>query len=459
MAEIEIKEHFNRIAAVFDKWKSRNPYYHKQIKRFYVSAIPKRKRILEIGCATGDLLASLEPEYGLGIDISEKMIEIARRKYPGLNFTVSDIKVLNVNDKFDYIVLSNLLEYITDCWDFFFDLKKFLSDDTKVIITNVNPLWEPVMYLGMKLKLKTPDIQRNYITKRDIINMLTLCDYDIIEDGFRMLIPKRIFLVSDFFNKLFSRMPGISNLCCTQYIIARDMPRNLHTQEFSCSVIVPCFNEVDNIRICIERIPRIGKFTEVIVVDDGSSDGTAKVVKEMMVKNKDLLLVSHPVNCGKAAAIKTGFENAKGDIVVILDADMAVPPEEIPRFFFAIAEGKAEFVNGTRMVYPMEKGAMRFLNFLGNKIFGMLLSILIGQRNTDTLCGTKALLRKYCNYINVNSSWGDFDILFGAAKLKLKTVEMPVHYKKREAGNSKMRAIRDGFSLFKICWKWFNELA
>lgn len=459
MVEIKTKEHFNRIAPTFDKWKSRNSYYHGQIKRFYVSVIPKGKRILEIGCATGDLLASLEPEYGLGIDISEKMIDIAREKYPWLNFVVADIGALNVNDKFDYIILSNLLEYITDCWDFFCKLKKFLSDETKVIITNINPLWEPVMYLGRKLKLKTPDIQRNYITKRDIINMLTLCDYDIIEDGFRILIPKRIFLVSDFFNKLFSRMPGINNLCCTQYIIARDMPRDLRLQEFSCSVIIPCFNEVGNIKKCIERIPCMGKFTEVIVVDDGSSDSTGKIVKEMMEENKNLLLVSHPVNRGKASTIKTGFENAKGDIVIILDADMAVPPEEIPRFFSAIAEGKAEFVNGTRMVYPMEKGAMRFLNFLGNKIFGMILSILIGQRNTDTLCGTKALLRKHCKYINVDSSWGDFDILFGAAKLKLKTVEMPVHYKKREAGNSKMRAIRDGFALLKICWRWFNELA
>lgn len=459
MVEIKEKEHFNRIAPEFDKWKSRNSYYHGQIKRFHVSAIPKGKRIIEIGCATGDLLASLEPEYGLGIDISENMIRIAQQKYPRLNFAVSDISALSVDYKFDYIILSNLLEYIHDCWDFFHKLKKFCSEDTRVVITTVNPLWEPIMYLGTKLKLRTPDIQRNYITKRDVINMLTLCDYDIIEDGFRMLIPKRIPLVSGFLNKLFSRIPGVSNFCCVQYIIARDRPRNLKAQESSCSVIVPCFNESENIKECILRIPQMGKFTEIIVVDDGSSDGTYSIVNEVAQINNLVSLVRHPVNRGKASAIKTGFEHSRGDIVVILDADMAVSPEELPKFFYSIACGNAEFVNGTRMVYPMEKGAMRFFNFLGNKIFGMILSLLVGQRNTDTLCGTKAVLRKYYSYINFNSRWGDFDLLFGAAKLKLKTVEMPVHYKKRIAGRSKMKALKDGFLFLKVCWQWFNELA
>ncbi len=459
MAEINTKEHFNRIAPAFDKWKSRNSYYHNQIKRFHASSIPKRKRILEIGCATGSLLASLEPEYGLGIDISEKMIEIARGKYPWLNFAVSDIGTLNIDGKFDYVILSNLLEYIPDCLDFFQKIKRFCSHNARVVITNVNPLWEPIMYLSTKLKLRTPDIQRNYITKRDVINMLTLCDYDIIEDGFRMLIPKRVFLVSGFLNKLFSRIPGVSNFCCMQYIIAWERPRILQAPEPSCSVIVPCFNELANIRECIARIPRMGKFTEIIVVDDGSSDGTGDIVSEIARKNNEVSLVRHPVNRGKALAIKTGFENAKGDIVIILDADMAVPPEELPKFFYAIANGNAEFVNGTRMIYPMEKGAMRFFNFLGNKMFGMILSILVGQRNTDTLCGTKAMLRKYYEYINIDSRWGDFDLLFGAAKLKLKTVEMPVHYKRRIAGRSKMKAVKDGFLFLKVCWQWFNELA
>lgn len=459
MEKFEVKEHFNRIARTFDKWKSKNSYYHDQLKRFYALTIPKGKKIFEIGCSTGDLLSYLEPSYGFGIDIAESMIEIAKEKYPWLNFAVADIDTLNTDNKFDYVILSNLIEYVSDCCGFFRILRKILSDDTKVIITNVNPLWEPVMALGIKLKLKTPDIQRNYITKKDLINMLALCDYDIIEDGFRIIFPQKFFWISDFINKLFSRIPGINNLCCLQYIIIRDRPKISHAKELSCSVIVPCFNESENIKRCIERIPQMGKFTQIIVVDDGSTDGTADIVRELIERNKDVLLISHPLNLGKAAAIKTGFENAEGDIVIILDADMAVPPEELPQLFFAIAEGKAEFVNGTRMVYPMEKGAMRFLNFLGNKMFGIILSLLTGQRNTDTLCGTKAILRKYYKYIDINSSWGDFDLLFAAAKLKLKTVEMPVHYRRRTAGSSKMRTIRVAFSLLKVCWRWFNELA
>jgi SAM-dependent methyltransferase/CTP:molybdopterin cytidylyltransferase MocA len=458
MNETDKKEHFNRIAPVFDQWKSRNGYYHEQIKRFYSSVIPKGKRVLEIGCATGDLLACVDPEYGLGIDISDTMVEIAREKYPQLNFAVADIDTLSAGQGFDYIILSNLLEYIHDCWDFFRKLKKFMSKDTKIVIIAVNPLWEPLMYLGAALRIKTPDVQRNYITKKDLITMLLLCDCDIVEDGFRVIFPLKLFFISDFINKLFFRIPVINNLCCTQYIIFRDKPKLSCAEDLSCSVIVPCFNEAGNIRKCIERIPQMGTFTQIIVVDDGSTDGTADAVKELMEKRKDVSVLAHPFNQGKAVAIKTGFEHARGDIVIILDADMSVPPEELPRFFYAIAEGKAEFVNGTRMVYPMEKGAMRFVNFLGNKMFGILLSLLSGQRNTDTLCGTKALMRKYCRYITIHSAWGDFDLLFAAAKLKLKTVEMPVHYKKRATGYSKMKAVKESLSLLKICWRWFNEL-
>ena len=459
MNEIERKEHFNRIAPDFDKWKSKNRYYHEQIKRFYISIIPKNEKILQIGCATGDLLSHLEPEYGLGIDIAEKMIELARVKYPGLNFDVADVDNLNTNVQFDYIILANLIDYVSDCWDFFRKLRKLLSTETKVIITNVNPLWEPLMNLGVKLKLKTPDIPQNYITKKDLINLLSLCDYDVIEGGFRTFLPKKIFLVSNFLNRLFSRIPVVNNLCCTQYVIVRNKPSVARPENISCSVIIPCFNERENIQECIERIPQMGKFTQIIVVDDGSNDGTGEIVKNIMETNKDVVLVAHPVNRGKAMAIKTGFQNAGGDIVIILDADMTVAPEELPKFFLVIVEGKAEFVNGTRMIYPMEKGAMRFLNFLGNKMFGIILSLLTGQRNTDTLCGTKAMLRKYFKHIDIGSSWGDFDLLFGAAKLKLKTVEMPVHYKRRTAGRSKMRAIRDGFLLLKVCWQWFKGLA
>ncbi|MDD4979831.1 MAG: glycosyltransferase [Candidatus Omnitrophica bacterium] len=457
MNKLIVKEYFNKIAPSYDKHRKRYAYYHRTIQRFYSSIIPQGKGILEIGCATGDLLSALMPTRGFGIDISEEMICLAKEKHAELMFQVADISGLRGCDKFDYIVLSNLLDYSDDIIDLFSTLKLYLKPDSKIIITTVNPLWQPIIKLLEILRLKESDKIRNFVTNRDVINMLNLLDYDIIEAGYRLLLPFYIPFFSYLANKIFSRVPGINNLCSLQFIVAKP---KIAYKDLSCSIVVPCFNEVENIKECIESIPRLVPNTEIIVVDDGSTDGTAKVVEQLKRSSGHTIkLLSYKPNQGKGIALERGFKECGGDVIIILDADMSVSPVELHRFIEPITRGRAEFINGTRMVYPIEEGAMSFLRFIGNKIFGIILSIMIGQRNTDVLCGTKSLLRSYIPYIKMGRcKWGDFDLLFGASKLKMKIIEMPIHYKARIAGKSKMKLFKDTLYFLKASWRGFNDL-
>lgn len=226
--------------------------------------------------------------------------------------------------------------------------------------------------------------------------------------------------------------------------------KNRGKQSYSCSVIIPCYNEAENIQEAVERVPQITEFTEIIVVDDGSIDDTAEIVTNLMADRDNLKLISYSPNRGKGPAVRAGFDAASGDVLMILDADMTVPPEHLQKFYNPIAEGRADFVNGTRFVASMEDKAMRKLNWFGNKMFALLFSWLLGQKLTDTLCGTKALLRSTYQNIDMNHCrWGDFDLLIGAAKLDLKVVEVPIAYKRRLAGESHMKPFKHGLLFFR----------
>ena len=447
-----VRDHYNSIARDYDQYKRRNNYYYSFLKRFISAIIPEDSKVLEIGCATGELLDYVRPKYGLGIDIAENMVSQAKIKSPHLHFICSDIENLSVSEKFEYIIVSNLLDYLPDLWIFFSELKKFTTSDSKIIINTINPLWEGLMRLGSKIGLRTPDCTRNFVTNNDVLNLLYLQDYNIIEKGYRLIIPKNIPFISSFMNAVIAKIPVINNLCFVQYIIAK--PKSESIKKMSCSVVIPCLNEEENIVECVKRVPQMGEFTETIVVDDGSTDKTSEVVQKHFAGLPNIKLITFPSNRGKVWAVKAGFDSAKGDVLMILDADMTVPPEELVKFFKPLQEKKAEFVNGSRMLYPMEQNAMKMLNYLGNKFFGILLSLIMGQRNTDTLCGTKAMLKKHYQHMRVGfDPWGDFDFLFESARMKLKTVEMPIHYASRVGGESKMKTFSHTWNLIKACYR------
>jgi hypothetical protein len=309
--------------------------------------------------------------------------------------------------------------------------------------------------LASKLGLRFPESPRNFITNKDICSVLYLQGFDIVEDGFTLPVPKRIPVIGTLLNAVVPEVPILCFVSSVQYIAAR--PR-VARPPLSCSVVIPCHNEAGNIQECLRRVPQMGSWTEIVVVDDGSTDETREKVKEIMGHDSRVRLIVLEKNQGKASAVRAGFEAAKGDVLMILDADMAVTPEELVKFLVPLQEGTADFVNGTRLVYPMQGKAMKVANFIGNKGFCFLASKVIRQRVSDTLCGTKVFFKR--DYLRMPlggvERWGDFDLLFGAARLKLRILEIPVHYTERRAGKSKMRVMVDGWYFLWAClsgWK------
>lgn len=446
-----VRNHFNKYASTYDYWKNKAWVYHDEVKLLYKENVSPNKQVLEIGCGTGDILASVNPKIGVGVDISGEMIKLARRRHSELVFKKQDASDLNLKQKFDYIILSDVIDYLPDIYNTMKKVAEVCKRNSRVIISTTNPLWEPVLKLAEKIGQKMPDGPRNWLPHQDLINILELSGFRVEKANFRVLLPKHIPIFSNLLNRSIENLGLLRHFGVIQYFVLKKIPPT-HTANLSCSVIIPAFNEQDNLEACVHRIPKIAQETEVIIVNDGSTDKTEEVAKQLAKKHRRVRQITYYPNRGKVWAVKEGFDSAKGDVIMILDADMAVPPEELIYFYQLLAKNIADFINGTRMVYPMENQAMRYLNLWGNRVFSAIFSWILTQRVTDTLCGTKALLKK--DYLKIKMGtepWGDFDLLFGAAKQKLKIAEFPVHYKRRVAGESKMRTIQHGFMLLKMC--------
>ena len=459
MSKEVIKEYFEHVAPDWEHWQKRNSFYHATISNLIAGMIPPSSRVLELGCGLGDLLASLNPSSGIGLNVAQGLTDRASQKHPRLEFHTSDVDSAGLPRSFEpqYIVMTNMLDYVHDIWDVMGSLKPAVHEHTLLIITTNNPLWAPLLRLASNLKLRFPESPRNFITNRDICSVLHLQGFDIVEEGLTLPVPKRIPVLGDLINAIVPEVPVLRFVSSLQYIAAR--PR-IPRPPLSCSVVIPCHNEADNIQECLRRVPNIGTRTEIVVVDDGSTDDTCQRVKEVMAADSRVRLIVLEKNQGKASAVRAGFEAAEGDVLMILDADMAVTPEELPKFLTPLQDGTADLVNGTRLIYPMHGKAMKVANFLGNKGFCFLASKVIRQRVSDTLCGTKAFLKRDFVRMPISGTehWGDFDLLFGAARLKLRILEIPVHYTERRAGKSKMRAMIEGWSFLWSCLTGWRSL-
>jgi SAM-dependent methyltransferase len=466
MDKIKIKNFFDEWVESRDSWLKKNHYYHKDLLNLFSFNISENSSIIEIGCATGELLNKLKPARGLGIDISSKAIELSKNKFPHLDFMVDDIENLKLNIKFDYVIMQDLLGDLTDVWQAFRNLKKLTTPETRIIISYYNHLWEPLILLAEFLGFKKKLLHQNWLSLADIENLLYLNDYEVIKKGHRFLMPFHIPFVSAFINKCAINTPFIRNLCMTKFLVAKEIAAKPQNDNPSASVIVATRNEKGNIEELITRMPDMGKHTEIIFIDGNSEDGTADKVNEMISKypKKDIKLILQGGAFGKGDALRKGFDIAKGDILMVLDSDLTVMSEDMQKFYLAIAEGKGEFINGSRLVYPMEKEAMRTLNMLGNKFFSMVFTWTLEQRITDTLCANKVISKK--NYLKLKEGrkffgdfdpFGDYDLLFGASKLNLKIVEMPISYKERSYGSTKISRFRHGLLLLKMSFIAFKK--
>lgn len=458
MNKTTIRNYFNSIAGQRGKWKKRNAYYNKSLERYFSFIIPVDSRVLEIGCGTGELLNAVAPSYGVGIDFAENMIAIAKEKFPHLHFQVDDFENLQFDEKFDYVILSDLTMSMWDVQAGFEKLKKVCHSRTRIVISNYNYLWEPLLKLAETVGLKLKQPNQNWLSTQDVRNLLQLEGFDVIKTEKKLLCPFYIPLLSTFFNRFVANLPLVNQLNLVNLMVARPYSEQ-KDKEYSVSIIVPARNEKGNIENAIKRLPAFGASQEFVFIEGHSADNTYEEVLRVQEKYKDKnIKVLIQSGKGKGNAVREGFEVATGEILFILDADLTTPPEEMPKFYEALKKGRGEFINGCRLVYPMEKQAMRLLNLIANKSFGVLFSYLLGQRLKDTLCGTKVLFKKDYEIIKHNRKYfgdfdpfGDFDLLFGAAKLNLKMVEIIVRYKDRQYGTTQISRFKHGWLLIKMC--------
>jgi ubiquinone/menaquinone biosynthesis C-methylase UbiE len=435
-AREERRATYDRFADERERWQQKNGAYYRAIERLARFVIPRGASVLEIGCGTGDLLAALEPKVGVGIDLSPRLVERGKQKHPELELHVGDAETLDLaaleGRTFEYIVVSDVVGQLSDVWAAFRALRRLCTARTRILVTYYNFVWEPFLKLGEKLGMKMPIPQQNWLGMQDLQNLLYLNHFDVIRSGTAQLLPVEVPFLSTVANRYLAQAPGLRHLALTQFFVCRLAAGGgpIPSRDLSCSVIVPCKNERGNVDDIVARTPDLGRGTELIFVDGNSDDGTVEAIQSHIDRKTrpNLRLIHQGDGKGKGDAVRKGFAQATGDVLFILDADLTVPPEDLPKFYLAIAEGRAEFVNGSRLAYPMEGEAMRLLNSMGNKAFGLALSATLEQRLKDTLCGTKVMYRKDYERLAAGrhffgnfDPFGDFDLLFGAATARAPT--------------------------------------
>lgn len=434
-------------------------YYHSRLEDIYRLNIPPKAKVLELGCGCGDLLASLKPSIGVGVDFSGEMIELARSRYPDLVFYQQDAQQLELDEKFDFIILSDLINDVEDVQGVFEVVKAHSDSDTRIIINFYSHLWSAPLSLAQGLGWATPTLLQNWLDLSDVRGLMDLAGLEPIRSTKEILWPIKTPVLDSLFNRYLVRLWPFKYLALTNFMVARVKPENLQVDEsLSVSIVCAARNEEGHIEEIIKRTPELGRHTELIFVEGNSTDDTYNKIESEIARNpdRDLSLYKQPGK-GKGDAVRCGFQHATGDILMILDADMTVPPEDLTRFYNAIASGNGEYINGVRLVYPMEEEAMRFLNIMGNKFFSFAFSWLLGQPIKDCLCGTKVLTRENYQRIATNRSYfgdfdpfGDFDLIFGAAKINLKFIDLPIRYKERRYGETNIDRWSHGWLLLKM---------
>ncbi|WP_235934232.1 glycosyltransferase [Sunxiuqinia indica] len=460
----DLKEYFDAAADSRIRYRKSKSYYWDNITDYCNFFISSTSSVLEVGCGTGELLAKINGNEKTGIDFSERMISEARSQFPSLEFICMAAEDITLNRQYDVIILSNLVGYLPDIQQVFEQLHRVCHCNTKIIVTYYSAFWEPFIKFAELIGIKRRGPKQSWISSKDLSNLLYLADFETYKQNTSMIFPFYVPLISTFLNKFISRLPIFNWFALNQYTFAQpfiEIDEEEVKRKYSTSVLIPARNESGNIENAILRMPDFGKHIEIIFVEGNSTDDTWERIQEIKRKYRDsfdIKILQQPGK-GKGDAVRAGYSIASGDILMILDADLTVPPEQLPKFYSALAQNKGGFINGTRLIYPMEKNAMRFLNTLGNKFFSLAFSWLLEQPIKDTLCGTKVMFRE--DYLNLAANrsyfgdfdpFGDFDLLFGAYKLNLKIIDMPIRYQERIYGDTNISRFKHGLLLLKMWW-------
>lgn len=453
-------EYFKKASDGWQKYRQRRSYYWDSITEYCNYYIHPQQSIIEIGCGSGEFIGKVNGSKKVGIDFCEELIAQAKQKYSDVEFFCMRAENIEEMGKFDVVVMSNLVGFLDDIELVLEQIKKLCHEKTRIIITSYSRLWEPMIGFAEAIGIKRKTPQQNWLSKKDLVNLLYLTGFETYRTNSSMLIPFNIPIISTLFNRILSHLPVFSFFALNNYIFARPMPREDNWEnKYSVSVVVPARNESGNIRAAIERIPEMGNHTEIIFVEGNSTDDTWETIEKTKEKydgKRDIKIMKQDGK-GKGDAVRKGYAAATGDVLMILDADLTVPPEDLPKFYNAIATGKGEFINGVRLVYPMEKEAMRTLNTIGNHFFSRLFSWILESSIKDTLCGTKVMMRTDWQRLTEGRKFfgdfdpfGDFDMLFGAHKLNLKMIDLPIRYRERTYGSTNISRFKHGLLLLKM---------
>jgi len=453
------QEYFRASAFAAPAHPAARDFLERDLRETLARWIPRDASVLDVGCGTGELLASLPNPVRVGFASSPEVAAEARRRHPGLTVEAVDLEALPDGERFDAVICNRICHSVADIRALLASLRERISEHGRLFLIVYNVLWELPARLAELTGFKLPAPTSNWLSHSDFQNLFAITGLEAVRFDDRMLVPGEVPGVAPLCNRYLGKLPGWQRLSLYRIYALRRRESVAQTRQVSVSVIVPARNEAGNIAAAIQRTRVMGSRTELVFVEGGSTDGTWEAIQAAMASYRGPLTLRacRQPGSGKGDAVRAGFAQATGDVLMILDADLTVPPEELPVFYDVIARGVGDFVQGTRLVYPMAPGAMRFFNKLGNIAFSQLFTYLLQQPIKDTLCGTKVLWRRDYERIAAGRSFfgeldpfGDFDLIFGAARLNLKIVEIPVRYRERVYGATNISRWRHGWLLLKM---------
>ena len=452
------RAHLEKVAAEFDAAPDRHSWaaraYRAMLARHFRYFIPAEASVLEIGCGNGELLAQLPNRDITGIDVSERQLAQARARLPHGVFYRQAGECLALDRAFDFIVISDTLNLAADVQLLLARVLAVSGERTRLVTNIQSQLWRPLLDGMTVLRLRRRPVASNWLARSDVINLLNLAGWEVVRCSSAILCPVPLGGLERLVTRFV--LPFVPALGLAVFLVAR--PRRPAAADGTVSVIVPARNEAGNIEAVVQRVPELGRGTELIFVEGHSRDDTWGEIERVRAAHPGRRIRSlRQTGRGKGNAVREGFAAAEGEILMILDADLTVAPEELEKFYRAVAENRLEFANGSRLVYPMEARAMRFLNMCANKAIAAAFGWLLGQPLKDTLCGTKVLRRADYERLAANRAYfgdfdpfGDFDLLFGASKLSLKIGDIPVRYQDRTYGQTNIHRWRHGWLLLRM---------